>query len=160
VAAYSNFASVLAKDHLNDVMFNTAGITFGLIANYTFWYIDPVAAILIAGLIFRSWFSTGRENIQMLVGITVEPAVLSHLIYVAMTHDSRILQVDTCRAYHSGSNYFVEIDIVLPPDMKLWEAHDIGEALQIEIESLPNVDRAFVHLDYETDHKPEHKKSI
>ncbi len=76
-----------------------------------------------------------------------------------MTHDARILQVDTCRAYSSGNNFFVEIDIVLPPEMPLQQAHDIGESLQIEIESLQNVDRAFVHLDYETDHKPEHRGS-
>lgn len=77
-----------------------------------------------------------------------------------MTHDPRITQIDTCRAYHNGNNFFVEVDIVLPPTMRLSEAHDIGESLQICFESLQNVDRAFVHLDYETDHKPEHKKSI
>ncbi|KAL8514954.1 hypothetical protein ACS0TY_013875 [Phlomoides rotata] len=36
------------------------------------------------------------------------------------------------------------------------EAHAIGESLQIKIEQLPEVERAFVHLDYECDHKPEH----
>ena len=36
-------------------------------------------------------------------------------------------------------------------------AHDIGEALQIKMEQLPEIARAFVHLDYEFDHAPEHK---
>lgn len=40
--------------------------------------------------------------------------------------------------------------------MSLREAHDIGESLQMKIESLPMVERAFVHLDFETTHKPEH----
>lgn len=44
---------------------------------------------------------------------------------------------------------------MLPPEMPLSESHDIGEALQIKLESLPNVERAFVHADYETSHKPE-----
>ena len=40
--------------------------------------------------------------------------------------------------------------------MPLKEAHDIGEQLQIKIEKMEDVERAFVHLDYEWDHKAEH----
>ncbi len=36
------------------------------------------------------------------------------------------------------------------------EAHDIGQALQDKIETIDEVERMFVHLDYEWDHKPEH----
>ncbi|VEL06599.1 unnamed protein product [Protopolystoma xenopodis] len=54
---------------------------------------------------------------------------------------------------------FYQVDIVLPKDMVLREAHDIGETLQKKIERLENVERAFVHLDYEFAHHPtsEHK---
>lgn len=48
------------------------------------------------------------------------------------------------------------MDIELPEDLPLKEAHAIGESLQIKIEELPEVERAFVHLDFECDHKPEH----
>ena len=36
----------------------------------------------------------------------------------------------------------------------LWKAHDISQQLQDKIEVLPNVERAFVHVDHETDHVP------
>lgn len=39
-------------------------------------------------------------------------------------------------------------------DTPLSVAHDIGQQLQDKIELLPNVERAFVHVDYETLHKP------
>lgn len=45
---------------------------------------------------------------------------------------------------------------MLPKDMPLHQAHDIGESLQFRIEDLDEVERAFVHLDFETGHKPEH----
>lgn len=48
------------------------------------------------------------------------------------------------------------MDIELPEDLQLKAAHAIGESLQIKIEKLSEVERAFVHLDYECDHKPEH----
>lgn len=43
--------------------------------------------------------------------------------------------------------------------MTLKESHDISEALQTNIESLAEVERAFVHCDYEFNHLPadEHK---
>jgi len=72
----------------------------------------------------------------------------------AMTFNAAIKQIDTCRIYHSGPNYFVEIDIVMDGDMPLWRAHDIAQDLQDQIEKLPDVDRCFVHIDHETDHKP------
>lgn len=71
-----------------------------------------------------------------------------------MTFNAAIKQIDTCRIYHSGPNYFVEIDIVMDGDMPLWRAHDIAQDLQDQIEKLPDVDRCFVHIDHETDHKP------
>ena len=38
----------------------------------------------------------------------------------------------------------------------LQNAHDIGEALQNKLERLPEIERAFVHLDFEVSHQPEH----
>lgn len=71
-----------------------------------------------------------------------------------MTFSPEIISIDTVKIYHSGPQYFVEVDIVLPPDMPLWRAHDISQDLQDQIEALPDVDRCFVHVDHEVDHKP------
>jgi hypothetical protein len=40
----------------------------------------------------------------------------------------------------------VEMEIVLPGDMTVMESHDIALALQHKIESLEDVERAFVHV--------------
>lgn len=71
-----------------------------------------------------------------------------------MTFSPEITSIDTVKIYHSGPQYFVEVDIVLPPDMPLWRSHDIAQDLQDQIEALPDVDRCFVHVDHEVDHKP------
>lgn len=91
-----------------------------------------------------------------MVGQSAPPEVLQKLTYLVLRHDPQIKRVDTVRAYTFGALYFVEVDIELPEDLALKEAHAIGESLQIKIEELPEVERAFVHLDYECDHKPEH----
>ena len=62
-----------------------------------------------------------------------------------------------CRSYSFGDSWFAEVDIVLPADMSVAESHDIAEELQIKLERLPDIARAFVHIDFETTHVPEHK---
>jgi divalent metal cation (Fe/Co/Zn/Cd) transporter len=57
---------------------------------------------------------------------------------------------------HLGvANYlsFTQLDVVLAPEMQLQEAHDIGESLQRELEAQEFVERAFVHLDTEYNHR-------
>lgn len=54
----------------------------------------------------------------------------------------------------------MEIDIILPPHIELHEAHDIGEALQNALERMENVERAFVHLDYNSNHQVEHMRVV
>jgi divalent metal cation (Fe/Co/Zn/Cd) transporter len=73
-----------------------------------------------------------------------------------MTHSEHIRAIDTVRSYYSGPRLIVEVDVVMVPEDTLRHTHDIAEALQIKLESLPNVERAYVHVDYETSHAPEH----
>ncbi|EKG18369.1 Cation efflux protein [Macrophomina phaseolina MS6] len=73
-----------------------------------------------------------------------------------MAHSDLVLKVDTVRAFHSGPRLVAEVDIVMDKNLSLAESHDCAEALQIKIGQLLNVERAFVHVDSETTHKPEH----
>jgi divalent metal cation (Fe/Co/Zn/Cd) transporter len=73
-----------------------------------------------------------------------------------MTHSPEVKAIDTVRAYYSGPRLIVEVDIVMDADDSLKHTHDVAEDLQFKLESLPNVQRAYVHVDYETDHAPEH----
>jgi divalent metal cation (Fe/Co/Zn/Cd) transporter len=73
-----------------------------------------------------------------------------------MTHSPLILSLDTVRAWHSGPRLIVEVDVVVSENETVKESHDVAEALQMKLESLPNVERCYVHIDYETTHSPEH----
>ncbi|KAF9118820.1 hypothetical protein BGW39_000845 [Mortierella sp. 14UC] len=153
-----NTANILASDHRNDLAVNGFGLFASLVSRYC-WWLDATGAIIVALIILRSWVWTAYEQIQLIVGKSADPAFLKKLTYIALTHHRKILQVDTCTAYHAGNNLFVEVDVVMSPDTPLIVSHDISESLQIKLEALPNVERAFVHVDYETSHAPEHRKS-
>lgn len=146
--------TVLAQDHLNDILSNAVALGFGYMGSKLWNGIDPIGAILISIYIFWGWYRVGSEQIRSLTGYKACPMMLQKLLWVCMNHDNRVQFIDTLRAYHFGLNLLVEVHIVLPPDMHLREAHDIGESLQMKLESYPEVERAFVHIDYDYEHLP------
>lgn len=95
---------------------------------------------------------------QSLLGQSADGPFLSKLTYLAMVHDPRILKVDTVIAYKLGQKYHCEVHVVLPAEMSLREAHDIGESLEINIEKIDDVELAWVHLDFEWNHVGEHDR--
>jgi divalent metal cation (Fe/Co/Zn/Cd) transporter len=80
---------------------------------------------------------------------------IDELLELADNFDQRF-QVDTCRAYHFGPKFLVELEVVMPETTLLKESHDLGMELQYEIEAQEDVERCFVHIDYETRDYDEH----
>ncbi|KAK5773375.1 hypothetical protein PVK06_049681 [Gossypium arboreum] len=144
-----------AKDHYFDVVTNVVGLLAAVLGDKFYWWLDPAGAIALAIYTITNWSGTVMENAVSLVGQSAPPEFLQKLTYLVIRHP-QVKRVDTVRAYTFGVLYFVEVDIELPEDLPLKEAHNIGETLQIKIEKIPEVERAFVHLDFECEHKPEH----
>ncbi|XP_058001675.1 metal tolerance protein 10 isoform X2 [Hevea brasiliensis] len=149
-----------AKDHFFDVITNSVGLVTAVLAVRYFWWIDPTGAIIIALFTISTWARTVIENVNSLIGRTAPPEFLAKLTFLIWNHHQEIKHIDTVRAYTFGTHYFVEVDIVLPEDMLLNQAHNIGETLQEKLEQLPEVERAFVHIDFEFTHRPEHKSKV
>lgn len=149
----------LAQDHRNDMVSNSFALGFGYIGYKVWPNADALGAIMISLYIVIGWYRTGKEQIRGLTGHTAQPTMLQKLLWVSINHDTRIQYIDTLRAYHFGIHFLVEAHIVLPPSMTLAEAHDIGESLQRKLESYSDIERAFVHIDYDFEHHPsvEHK---
>lgn len=139
----------LAQDHRNDVVSNSSALIFGFLGYKVWKYCDPIGAILIAIYIIVNWFITANEQIKMITGYTASPDVINKLTWVILQHNTRISYIDDLKAFHFGTNYIVEVDLVLPEEIEFRESHDIGETLQIKLEKLDEVERAFVHVDYE-----------
>uniref|UniRef100_A0A7N2LL88 Cation efflux protein cytoplasmic domain-containing protein n=1 Tax=Quercus lobata TaxID=97700 RepID=A0A7N2LL88_QUELO len=156
----NSFQRAYAQDHFFDVITNSVGLVAAVLAIRYYWWIDPIGAIIIALYIMNTWTKTVIENVWSLIGRTAPPEFLAKLTYLIWNHHKDIKHIDTVRAYTFGSHYFVEVDIVLPKEMLLNKAHNIGESLQIKLEQLPEVERAFVHIDFECTHKPEHKRKV
>ena len=147
----------VAQDHWNDALSNGVSAIALLLALYknSLWWCDSVGAILISIYIIHSWYHTGKEQIEHLTGKSAPSELMEELMHLAEHFDERLL-VDTCRAYHFGPKFLVELEVVMPMDTLLKESHDLGMELQYEIEAREEVERCFVHIDYESRDYDEH----
>lgn len=151
----------LAQDHLNDVMSNSVAIVAAYLASrsQTVWYLDPMGAICISCFIVYNWVETAREQTDKLVGRTAELEFISQIETLAKSHDDRV-SVDIVRAYHFGSRFLVEIEVVMDDTTTLKVAHDVALALQQKVEELGEVERCHVHVDYDFRTEREHKATF
>ncbi|KAH9043679.1 CDF-like metal transporter [Lactarius pseudohatsudake] len=156
----SSQVMVLWEDHRNDLFINSFGLLMSAGGSKLAWYLDPIGAIIIALGVIVAWTRTVYTQFELLAGKSAPHDFIQLIIYKAMTFSDEIEKIDTVRVYHSGPDYFVEVDVVMDANTPLWKAHDISQQLQDKIEILPNVGRAFVHVDHETTHTPEHRKFI
>lgn len=158
VAECSPSAEALAQDHRNDVFSNTVAVFTSVFAHKypQYWYADPIGAIFISLYITLSWFLTGKEQVERLVGIQADSDFMEYVGQLADTHHP-LMKSDIVRAYHFGNNFLVELEVILPENMCVGEAHDISLALQMKVEALDSVERAFVHVDYQARGYDEHK---
>ncbi|KAK7531333.1 uncharacterized protein J3D65DRAFT_111316 [Phyllosticta citribraziliensis] len=147
----------LAQDAMTDVVFNFFSIIFPLVGFYAkVWWMDPLGGVLLSLYVIFNWSKTTTTHIRNLTGAAASADERNILLYLTMRFAKTIRNIQGLQAYHSGDKLIVEVDIVLDEHMSLRDAHDLGESLQYVLESVPSVDRAFVHLDYATWNLPTH----
>ncbi|CDZ98613.1 Mitochondrial Fe2 transporter MMT1 and related transporters (cation diffusion facilitator superfamily) [Phaffia rhodozyma] len=159
IKSQSSQVQVLWEDHRNDLPVNAMGIFTSAAGAKIAWWIDPMGAILIACAVITSWTITVAEHFTLLAGKSAEPEMLNFVTYKCMTFSPLITQLDSVKIYANGEDYIAEVDIVMEPETTLRTSHDLAQSLQDTLERLPGIDRAFVHVDHETDHAPEHAKN-
>lgn len=147
---------ILWEDHRNDLLINGIGVMTSILGSKVRWWIDPMGAIILSLIVSGLWLHSAYGEFQLLIGVTADTKMQQLITYISMTHSPLITAIDTVRAYTSGPRLLVEVDIVMDAADTLQATHDVAEELQIKLESLPDVERAYVHVDYETTHKPEH----
>ncbi|PVU86125.1 hypothetical protein BB559_006020 [Furculomyces boomerangus] len=143
-------------DHRNDIALNSFGLLMGYLSLKVGWYMDPIGGICLALLILVSWSKEAYEHVRLIVGVSANSDFINRITYISLVHSTKIKYIDTVRAYHVGEFVYVEVDVVMDPETPLYTSHDVSEALQEKIEKVPGVARAFVHVDYDFRHSPEH----
>lgn len=121
------------------------------------WFLDALGGALLSLYIITTWTRTSTRHIRNLTGAAADSRERNILLYLTMRFAHAIRLIQGLQAYHvTEHKLIVEVDVVLDENTPLRDSHDLGESLQYLLESVPFVDRAFVHLDYTPWNLPTH----
>jgi cation diffusion facilitator family transporter len=147
----------LAADAMTDVIFNTGSILFPIVGFYCkIWWLDALGGLLLSLVVIKGWSETSLQHIKNLSGFSATADQRNILLYLTMRFAKVIRQIQGLRAYRAGDKLICEVDIILDPSTTLRDSHDLSESLGYVLESVPFVDRTFVHADYASYNLPTH----
>ena len=135
-----------ATDNLTDVLTSIAAIIGVLGSRFINPLLDPIAGLAVAAWIFRAAYRAGRENLQYLTGAGAPPELRSQIIELTQSVPG-VIKVHHMMTDYSGPKFVVDLHINVDGKITLTQAHDISEQITDKLTALPDIDRAYVHIE-------------
>lgn len=116
-------------------------------AAFDTWWLDPVAAMVVAGMILRVALDLLRENVRGLVDLSVPPALRERITQAAVA-DPAVAEVHDVRARHVGHEVFVDLHAVVHPAMTVTEACAVAHRVEKAVRrAVQDVRQVLVHVE-------------
>lgn len=135
-----------AKDNLSDMATSMMAFVGILGSNYLSPLLDPAAGALVALWIFRAVFFTARENLGYLTGAGADEDLREKILNTVRSIKG-VENVHHIITEYAGPRLVVEMHINVDGETTLNRSHEISDQAIAELESLPEVDRAYVHVE-------------
>lgn len=133
-------------DSRNDILASSIALIAVIAGNTGIGYVDDIAAILIGVYIFYSGFEVGEENVGYLTGKRA-PDELMNKVKAKVGNIPGVESIHNVRAHYVGDVIEVEAHLKVSEKMTIRKAHAISEEAKRRVESMPEVSRAFIHID-------------
>ncbi|BFI29330.1 ferrous-iron efflux pump FieF [Marchantia polymorpha subsp. ruderalis] len=109
--------------------------------------LDPVAGLLVSGMIVKAGMETGYQSLQELVDSGVSESVLSPIRNTVL-HVQGVEGCHHLRGRRMGSFIHVDAHIEVDPWLSVSAAYNIGEAVRHQLQKEhPEVAETFVHIE-------------
>ncbi|MBP2640408.1 MAG: cation diffusion facilitator family transporter [Firmicutes bacterium] len=134
--------------HLRADIWTSAGVLSGLAAIKLtgYYWLDPVIAILVAGIVFRAGYKMTRKSFLELTDISLPDSEAEKIAGIVDAH-VEVIAFHRLRTRRSGSYRLIDMHVVLDKNMHLDKAHSVCDSIEIEIEqSLGHCD-VVIHLE-------------
>ncbi len=140
-----------AWHHRSDAISSVAALVGIGGAQWGIPLMDPIAGVLVAGLIIKTGIDIGYESIRELTDETVEEEVISELGHILAEIDG-VDHFHEMRARRMGPQLLVDLHIEVDSMMSISAAHQVAERVRLRIlDELPAVNEVLVHVDAEDD---------
>ncbi len=135
-----------AVDSLSDVLASSLSIVGVIGVQIGLPYIDGIAGILISFFILGSGYKIARENIDYLMGKAADKHLILEIANRAMKVEG-VEGMNALKSHYVGNKFHIEIHIEVDKNMTTGKSHDVGKEVQKAIESIEEIQKAFVHID-------------
>ena len=142
----SDVLTAMAADHGTDAL-ATSGVFVAIAAaQLGFPIMDPIASIVIAGFIVKTGISIIRMAVWKITDRSADPEVEGKIRNIIAGHDE-ILNTDKVLTRIFGDRIYVDVEIRLPGNYSLHDAHEVGVRIHNEVEEqIPDVKHCTVHI--------------
>jgi len=138
--------SAAARDNLSDV-FTTIAAFIGILgSNFLTPLLDPLAGLFVAIWIFKNVWTTAKENMRYLTGAGADEELRQKLVD-AVQEIEGVENIHHIITDYAGPKLVVEMHINADGEISLNESHLICDKATAALETLPEVDRAYVHVE-------------
>jgi cation diffusion facilitator family transporter len=135
-----------ARDNLADVITSAAALVGVWGSRLVHPLFDPGAGIVVALWVFRAAWDILHENVGYLAGQCAPPELVAQIV-AAASAVPRVLSVHQVIADYVGPQLRVDMHIDVDGGITLRQAHAIADQVQAQVEALPAVDLAFIHVE-------------
>tara|TARA_R110000787_G_C13442928_1_gene446541 strand:- start:7874 stop:8827 length:954 start_codon:yes stop_codon:yes gene_type:complete len=132
-----------------DVLINLGVMVSLFLSSSLGWlYADPLIAVLIAFYIVKGAWGIGNTALAILMDRELEDDDRQKIRDIVMAH-SEVKGLHDLRTRSSGINSFIQFHLELDGEMKLRDAHEISEQVELELmDAFPNAE-VIIHEDPE-----------
>lgn len=137
VAKKSKSISLYADaEHLRTDVFSSLGVLIGLIViKFTgLTILDPIIAIIVAGIIFKAGYSITKETLNNLLDGSISKAEINEITKILDTF-TNIKGYKDLKARNIGPMVKVELTVLFDNDMKIFDCHKICDEIEQKISS-------------------------
>lgn len=138
--------NITARDNLSDVLTSLAAFLGILGSDLIHPLLDPIAGLLVALWIFKAAFTASKENLSFLTGAGADEELRQKIIETANSVEG-VGKVHHMMSDYVGPKLIVDMHINLPGSVSLDDVHEITDRVIEALEALPEVDRAYVHVE-------------
>jgi len=141
--------------YVGDLLLNLSVIVALILSVYFDWQMaDPIFALLIALYILKNAWVIGKQSLAQLMDQELPDEVREKIKAIALQHPE-VRNLHELRTRSSGRQYFFQLHLEMDGELKLKEAHQIANAVEIEIcKAFPNAE-VIIHEDMEGLHEGE-----
>jgi cation diffusion facilitator family transporter len=134
--------------HLRADIWTSVGVLVGLVIIHVtgLAWLDPVIAIIVAGIVFKAGYGMTKKSLYELTDISL-PAHEEQMIIDIIKSHKEVISFHQLRTRRSGSWRLIDMHLILYKDMHLNKAHDICDQIEAEIKQKLGSCDVVIHLE-------------